>query len=51
MPITSVTPTANGHRVRVNCPPGIDPNPPEHIDLWLDARGHLHMRGSEEKGK
>jgi hypothetical protein len=48
-PITSVTPTANGHRVRVRCPSGIDPNPPEHIDLWLDARGHLHIKGHYPK--
>jgi hypothetical protein len=28
----------------VDCPPNV-PYPPKHIDLWLDARGHLDMKG------
>jgi hypothetical protein len=41
-PITAVKPTAKGHRLSVDCPPNV-PYPPKHIDLWLDARGRLHM--------
>jgi hypothetical protein len=49
-PIIAIKPTAKGHRLIVGCPPDV-PYPPKHVDLWLDARGHLHMQGSEEEGK
>jgi TonB family protein len=41
--ITAVTPTTKGHRLRVYCPPGVLPVPPEHVNLRLDARGRLHL--------
>ena len=41
--ITAVTPTTKGHRLRVYCPPGVLPDPPEHVNLRLDARGRLHL--------
>jgi hypothetical protein len=41
--IIAVTPTAKGHRLRVYCPPGVLPDPPEHVNLRLDARGRLHL--------
>jgi hypothetical protein len=41
--ITAVTPTTKGHRLRVYCPPGVLPDPPEHVNLRLDARGRLHF--------
>ena len=37
--IAAVTPTTKGHRLRVYCPPGVLPDPPEHVNLRLDARG------------
>jgi hypothetical protein len=39
--ITAVTPIAKGHRLRVYCPPDVLPDPPEHVNLRLDARGRL----------
>jgi hypothetical protein len=42
--ITAVTPIAKGHRLRVYCPPNVHPDPPEHVNLRLDARGRLHFR-------
>ena len=43
--ITAVTQTAKGHRLHVDCPPGVLPDPPvEHIDLRLDIRGRLHLK-------
>ena len=41
--ITAVTPNARGHRLRVDCPPEVLPDPPEHVNLRLDARGRLHL--------
>jgi hypothetical protein len=41
--ITAVTPIAKGHRLRVYCPPDVLPDPPEHVNLRLDARGRLHL--------
>ena len=41
--ITAVTSSAKGHRLRVYCPPGVLPDPPEHVNLRLDARGRLHL--------
>ena len=42
-PVTAVTPTTKGHRLRVNCHPDVLPDPPEHVNLRLDARGRLHL--------
>ena len=41
--ITAVTPTAKGHQLRVHCPPDVLPDPPDHVNLRLDARGRLHL--------
>jgi hypothetical protein len=41
--ITAVTATAKGHRLRVYCPPDVLPDPPEYVDLRLDARRRLHL--------
>jgi hypothetical protein len=41
--ITAVTPSAKGHRLRVYCPAAGLPDPPEHVNLRLDARGRLHL--------
>jgi hypothetical protein len=44
-PIAAIRPTAKGHRLTLDCPPDRVPKPSsEYIDLWLDARGHLHER-------
>ena len=45
--ITAVMPTTKGHRLRVNCPPGVLPDPPEHVNVRLDARGRLHLDSTE----
>ena len=45
--ITAVMPTTKGHRLRVNCPPGVLPDPPEHVNVRLDARGRLHFDSTE----
>ena len=45
--ITAVTPSAKGHRLRVNCPPEVLPYLPEHVYLRLDARGRLHLDQAE----
>ena len=39
--ITAVTSSAKGHRLRVYCPPDVLSDPPEHVNLRLDARGRL----------
>jgi hypothetical protein len=36
--------TAKGHRIYMACT-----NEPADIDIWLDARGHLRMRSTEDK--
>ena len=42
--ITAVTPTTKGHRLRAYCPSDVSPpDPPEHVNLRLDARGRLHL--------
>ena len=41
--ITAVTSSAKGHRLRVYCPPDVLSDPPEHVNLRLDARGRLHF--------
>jgi hypothetical protein len=50
-PIIVVKPTAKGHRVSVDCPPGVASDPPKYTDLWLDARGRLHMKDIRGKSK
>jgi hypothetical protein len=44
-PIIAVKPTAKGHRLSWKCPPNVEAYvpPPGSVDLWLDARGRLHM--------
>ena len=45
--ITAVTTSAKGHRLRVYCPPDVLSDPPEHVNLQLDARGRLHFDSTE----
>jgi len=41
--IATVRRIAKGHRVTLDCLTDRVPEPPKHIDLRLDARGHLHL--------
>jgi hypothetical protein len=52
-PITGIFRTAKGHRLRVQCPPsqtyagGRPPKSVQYVELWIDARGNLHMQWTD----